>query len=161
MNSLAHLCITTLMAAASLASLPATASAQQPEVSISGGGMAVFTDMPGGTIFSVQAHVAASGAVSGHFTCLIPGIVVIVGDKLTAATCNADGSVTLRGLAHGVDLIFGVFTDMPFEIRLWPGAALAGRFLYDDPFVGTDKVDTSTEGDHELVTSGHIMINKD
>ena len=130
--------------------LPTSASA--------GAGPRPSTSAEGGTIFSVQARIDADGTARGHFMCAIPGVVVIIGDDLTEATINDDGSITLAGFGHGYDAAVGVYTDLPFEVRLWPGGPGVGRFIYDDPVAGTPAVDTDTEGDHETVATGHIMF---
>jgi hypothetical protein len=156
MKHLVFRCAATLVAAVCLAS-PVAAQAGAV-AAISGGGIATFDLFPGSTIFSVQARISPSGAVRGHFACAIPGVVVIVGGDLTSATRNPDGSITLAGLAHGFDAAVGVFTGMPFEVRLWSGGPGVGRFIYDDPVVGTPAVSTATEGDRETVASGHIRI---
>lgn len=136
----------------------AVTSASPPDTRISGGGTATFDSAEGGTIFSVQARIDADGTARGHFMCAIPGVVVIIGDDLTEATINDDGSITLAGFGHGYDAAVGVYTDLPFEVRLWPGGPGVGRFIYDDPVAGTPAVDTDTEGDHETVATGHIMF---
>lgn len=136
-----------------------SASATNPVIAhVSGGGTATFDFFPGGTIFTVQAQIHADGTVSGHFFCAIPGVVVIVGGNLTSATVNADGSVSLFGIAHGRDAAAGVFTDMPFAVQLWTDEFGVGHFIYDDPFVGPSGGIDLAEGDHETVATGRIRI---
>lgn len=147
----------TLMAAALLA-VASPISTQAAEVKISGGGTASFDFFDGGTTFSVQALIDDDGSVRGHFTCMIPGVVVIVGDDLVSATVNDDGSVTLYGFGHGWDVAIGVYTDLPFAVRLWAGGPGVGRFIYDDPVVGPSGGVDLAEGDHETVETGRIRI---
>lgn len=147
-----------LFAAAAVALLPGTATADDVVLKISGGGTATFDDFEGGTIFSVEAQIDADGNVSGHFFCAIPGIVSIVGDDLVEAVIHDDGSVELHGFAHGWDSAVGVFEGMPFAVRLWPGGPGVGRFIYDDPVVGPSGGVDLDEGDRETVESGQIMF---
>lgn len=142
---------------AALLTVVGVMAANTTEVKVSGGGTASFDFFDGGTIFSVQAQIDEDG-VTGHFNCAIPGIVVIIGDDLVEAEVNEDGSVTLYGYAHGWDVAVGVFTDMPFAVRLWAGGPGVGRFIYDDPVVGPSGGVDLNEGDHETVESGHIRI---
>jgi len=139
-----------------LVGLPAFA--QAGDVKVSGGGTATFDFFEGGTVFSAQASIDADGDVDGHFFCQIAGVVAIIGDDLTEATVNADGSVTLYGIAHGFDAAVGVFEDMPFAVQLWPGGPGTGRFLYDDPVVGPSGGVDLAEGDYETVATGQVRI---
>ena len=142
----------------SLASTPAATEAA--DVRVSGGGTATFDDFEGGTVFSVQAKIDDDGGLKGYFFCQIAGVVVINGDDLVEATVNDDGSVTLYGFGHGWDVAVGVFTDLPFAVQLWPGGPGVGRFIYDDPVVGPSGGVDLSEGDHETVATGHIMIRE-
>ncbi|MEX0714370.1 MAG: hypothetical protein WD278_18685 [Pirellulales bacterium] len=141
-----------LAAVFALAGLPATAQAAGPQVTVSGGGTASFDFVEGlESQFSVGAVIHDDGSVEGHFMCMIVGIVAISG-HVTDGTLNADGSVTLSGVGHGIVLIpevFGPFEDCPFEVTLWQGGPGVGRFFYSD---------CVAVGDAETVESGHIMI---
>jgi hypothetical protein len=150
--------IATAVGVLSLASAPAATEAA--DVRVSGGGTATFDDFEGGTVFSVEASIDEDGNVRGHFFCQIAGVVVINGDDLVEATVNDDGSVTLYGFAHGWFAPVGVFEGLPFAVQLWSGGPGVGRFIYDDPVVGPSGGVDLSEGDHETLARGHIMIRE-
>lgn len=134
-----------------------TTRADQPLLTVSGGGTAEFLDEEGEPTgftsqFSVGAAVDADGSVSGHFMCMIVHVVTISG-QVEDVEVNDDDSVTLYGTAHGVDHLFPEkpFFDCPFEVTLFEGGPNVGGFIYSDCVV-TD--------DTEVVRKGHIMVNE-
>ena len=148
-----------LMATLSVSAAPGPATAKALAM-VSGGGTADFVATPnsvntsGFTDFSIAATVYDYGVAKGHFVCMVPAVVTISGDILSG-TLNADGSVTLTGLAHGYDHFFQMaFSDLPFSVRLRAGGPGTGGFDYRDEsgFFGPGQFDT------EVVRRGMIMI---
>ncbi len=148
---------TTVIAATML--FTQVASAGRPLVTVSGGGTASFIGNPffETSQFSVGAVIRDNGRVTGHFTCMIVGVVTISG-HVDDFDLNYDGggnleSVTLRGTAHGPDHFSGEkpFTGCDFEVELFQGGPGTGMFIYSDCVV-------PPPGDHEIVTNGHIML---
>ncbi len=149
-----------LLAGAVLVAVSVAARAAEVEAMISGGGTADFVptehsvNTTGYTNFSVGATVFSDGTAMGHFVCQIPAIVTIAGDIL-GGWVNDDGSVTVWGLAQGYDhTIPGIFTDLPFMVRLRAGGPGDGGFDYRDEsgFFGPGQFDT------ELVRRGMVGI---
>ena len=140
--------------------LTGVVQAGPPLVQITGGGQATFDNALGGTIFSINVQIGADGTPRGHFFCHIPAVVVIVGSDLRNATDNGDGSITITGYGHGWDAAIGVYSDLPFALRVWAGGPGVGRFIYDDPVVGPSGGVDLDEGDRETVSVGQIRITR-
>jgi hypothetical protein len=75
-------------------------------VHVNGGGTGLFidpsitpTDLGLTTNFAVGLKVHSDGSATGHFTCLIPGIVVIDGSYDAASYDSGTGIVTASGTA--------------------------------------------------------------
>ena len=132
-------------------------------VHVNGGGTGLFidpsitpTDMGLTTNFSVGAKINADGSASGHFVCLVPGLLVING-HYTAGSYNATtGVATLSGdaiilFANGDDI------DVDFTNTFRAGGPEVGVFTLSEtsgyfPNYPTD-VDT------EVVVRGKITIH--
>lgn len=141
-----------------LAVVPAAARAGDPVAMVNGGGRADFVDTPhslntsGFTNYSAGLTVYSDGTASGHFVCQIPGIVIVSGD-VQYGCVNADGSVTVAGLAHGYfhpETL--LFTDLPFMVTFRDGGPGVGGFDYVDGSFPPDLYDT------EVVHRGMIRI---
>lgn len=150
-------CAAVVIVAAIVSLASERAHADQPLLTVSGGGTAEFLDEdlnPTGftSQFSVGAAIDVDGTVSGHFMCMIVHVVTISG-QVEEVDVNEDGSVTLYGIAHGVDHLFPEkpFFDCPFSVTVYEGGPDVGGFIYSDCVV-TD--------DTEVVCKGHIMINE-
>lgn len=102
---------------------PVSVEAATATAMVSGGGTADFVAAPnsittsGFTDFSVGATVYDDGTAQGHFVCMIPAVVTISGD-IVGGRRNADGSVTVWGLARGYDHFFKTtFVNMDLRRR--------------------------------------------
>ena len=157
-----------------LASSPVTA---QGLATVRGGGTGTFgADLDGdgridGSQFGVGAILLGGGKARGHFECLMAGRSQILGLSLMAVegtvregAMNADGSVTLRGVAT-VNLGGGLLLrGVPFEVRLEPGGRGVGHLTLT--VIGAfDRVPGDTVPDNgnydlpkETVASGRISI---
>jgi hypothetical protein len=142
------------------AAAPAPGKNPNPIAMVNGGGTADFVATPnsantsGFTEFSVGVTVYDDGSAHGHFLCTMPGVVTISGDVL-AGVVKSDGSVTITGIGHGYDHFLGAtFSDMPFSVRFYRGAAGVGGFNYRDEsgFFGPGQFDT------QVVSRGTIRI---
>ena len=160
MRSVASLFGVIVLAAVSLVASPVTAQAADRIARVTGGGTADFIDnapispsTSGYTNFSVGVTVYDDGTASGHFMCQIPAIVIISGDVL-GGWVNDDGSVTVWGLAHIYDHLYGPFWDVPFVTTFRAGGPGVGGFDYRDEsgYFGPGQYDT------EVVRRGMIRI---
>lgn len=144
---------------------------------VRGGGAGTFgADLDGdgdvdGSRFGVGAVLLADGTARGHFECLMAGASDFLGLRLMAVegtvhegSRNADGSVTLRGVAS-VNLAGGVlFRGVPFEVTLWAGGPGSGRLALTvlGAFDGVPGDTVADNGNYDLpsetVTSGQIVI---
>ena len=93
-----------LFAAIAVAATPSTAQADIV-VQVGGGGTGLFidpsvtpTDLGLTTNFAVGLTAFSDGSATGHFTCLIPGIVVIEGLYAAASYDTDTGVVTASGI---------------------------------------------------------------
>ena len=155
-----NLLILGLLAVLGVTATPVTARASDAVAMVSGGGTADFVATPnsvntsGYTEFSVGLTVYDDGTAQGRFVCMVPAVVTISGDVLGGER-NADGSVTVWGLARGYDHFFkATFTNMPFTATYREGRPGAGGFDYRDEsgFFGPGQFDT------ELLRRGIIQI---
>ena len=119
-------------------------------VFVSGGGTATFDDFEGETQFGVGAIVQEDGTAQGQFICAILGDFIIVGE-VAQGTVHGDGSVTLAGVGHGVEL-GEPFAGCDFSVTFRQGGPGGGGFVYTDCVVGPDA---------ETVSSGLIVIGDD
>jgi hypothetical protein len=145
--------------------------------SVTGGGQGTFgTDLDGdgdidGSHFGVSASVSSNGTASGHFECLMAGNADILGlalmsvaGKLSKGSANADGSVTLSGMATVNLGKSTMFKEVPFSVTLRSGGSQAGSLTltvigaFDgvpgDTNVGNGNYDLPTE----TVATGQIKI---
>src|SRR5262249_12686954 len=106
-----------LSAAIAVAVTAATPSAGVV-VQVNGGGTGLFVGpsvTPTGiglfTNFGVGLIVYADGSATGHFTCMIPGIVVVDGHYDSASYDPDTGIVTASGVARNVFPQFGVIVS--------------------------------------------------
>ena len=159
-----HFCLSAvaLAAAVCLAALPLTAAAANPVAQVNGGGTGLFidpsvtpTDQGLFTNFGVGLLIYADGSATGHFTCMIPGIVVIDG-HYTAGSYDADTGVAT---GSGVGIIyFPQFDPIPvlFTNTFTAGGPGVGVFTLSETSgyfpVYPDDVDT------EVVSKGNITI---
>jgi hypothetical protein len=139
---------------------PVSVDATTAIAMVSGGGTADFVATPnsvntsGYTDFSIGATVFDDGTAKGHFVCMVPALVTISGD-LVGGQRNADGSVTVWGLAHGYDHFFkSLFVNMPFTATFRAGRAGVGSFDYRDE----SGFFLPTQFDTEVVRRGMIGI---
>ena len=131
-------------------------------VHVNGGGTGLFvepsitpTDQGLTTNFSVGAKIFEDGSASGHFVCLIPGVLVING-QYTAGSFDTDtGVATLSG-----DAIIYFVGDEPilveFTNTFTDGGAGVGGFTLSETsgFFPNYPEDVDTE----LVIKGRINI---
>ena len=156
--------------------VPSVSSAASGTI-VRGGGAGTFgADLDGdgdvdGSRFGVGALLLADGTARGHFECLMAGEADFLGLRLMAVegtvhkgSRNADGSVTLRGVAS-VNLAGGViFRGVPFEVTLWAGGPGSGRPVLTvlGAFDGVPGDTVADNGNYDLasetVTSGQIVI---
>jgi hypothetical protein len=141
-----------LLSAAGVAAVPAPALAGGP-VHVGGGGTAAFTDprFEGLTTqFGIGVTVHADGSATGNFTCVIKGVLALH-TMITGGTVNADGSVSLTGVAFvhfaGGDMMM---FDATLDVRA--GGPGVGEFCLGPPTF------PDTDCDHEVVVNGQIMI---
>jgi len=143
-----------MLAAGIFATASTAARAAEPLVTISGGGTASFDDIEGlESQFSVGAVLRDDGTIEGHFVCMIVAFVTISGD-VTDATWNGDGTVTLSGVAHGIEHTPDgpvPFDDCDFNVTLREGGPGVGGFVYQDCVV-------PPPGDAETIERGQIAI---
>ena len=148
-----------LLAALTVAATPSTA--QAADVHVGGGGTGLFvdpsvtpTDMGLTTDFAVGLTVYSDGSATGHFTCLVPGIVVVDGRYVSASYNAMTGVVTASGIALNVFPGFD-FLVTTFTTTFKAGGPGVGMFtLTDDSgyFAGAPFIDT------EVVRRGTIGI---
>jgi hypothetical protein len=159
MRKILSLFIAGLLATWSVAATSAPLKAKAV-AKVSGGGTADFIVTPnsvttsGFTDFSVGVTVYDDGTAQGHFVCMIPAVVTISGDVLTAVV-NGDGSVTVTGLGRGYDHFSQTaFSDLPFSARFRRGGPAVGGFDYRDEsgYFGPGQFDT------EVIRRGMIQI---
>lgn len=164
-----------LTVALSLVPLPVEAGSP---TQVTGGGTGTFgADLDGdgridGSQFGIGAVLGASGAASGHFTCLMAGRSQILGlhlmavqGRVTQGAINPDGSATLRGTAT-VNLANGQqFRGVPFVVTVTAGGAGAGtmQLTVIGAFEGVPGDTTLGNGNYDLpvetVRSGQIRIH--
>ena len=150
-----------LFAAIAVSATPATALVARA-VHVNGGGTGLFidpsvtpTDMGLTTNFAVGLTVNSDGSATGHFTCLIPGIVVVDGHYDSATYDSGTGVVTASGV--GI-LYFPTFDSIPVDFT--------NTFKAGGPGVGVFTLsETSgyfpnypTDVDTEVVLKGNIKI---
>jgi hypothetical protein len=159
MRTILNLGVGTLLAWGVMAR-PVSVEAATATAMVSGGGTADFVATPnsittsGFTDFSVGATVYDDGTAQGHFVCMIPAVVTISGD-IVGGRRNADGSVTVWGLARGYDHFFKTtFVNMGFTATFREGHAGAGGFDYRDE----SGFFLPTQFDTEVVRRGMIRI---
>src|SRR5262249_52751154 len=99
--------------------------------------------------------VNAEGSASGHFTCLIPGIIVVDGQYESGSYDPATGIVTASGTATEVFPSLESIT-VAFTNTFLAGGVGVGKFTFSDDSgyfpVYPDDFDT------ELVIEGKITI---
>lgn len=146
-------CLSVLAAALLAAAVPATARAADPVAVATGGGVAEFTSaanpaLVGATsAFGLSAQVNADGSATGHFTCVIPGVLALTAD-VSFGSVNDDGSVTVAG---DFDLHFaggGTLSGLPYELTVHAGGAGDGSFVFCHP-LGCDV---------EVITAGRLNV---
>ena len=130
---------------------------------VNGGGTGLFiepsitpTDQGLTTNFGFGVTIYADGSAKGHFTCLIPGIVVVDGDYLAGSYDEETGVATASGV--GI-LYFPTFDPIPVEFT--------NTFTDGGPGVGVLTLsETSgyfpsypTDVDTEVVIKGNITIH--
>jgi hypothetical protein len=132
-------------------------------VHVNGGGTGLFidpsitpTDLGLTTNFAVGLTIHEDGTASGNFTCLVPGIVVIVGDYTAGSYDATTGVATASGNAL---IVFptGGQIDVEFTNTFTSGGPGVGVFTLSEtsgyfPNYPTD-VDT------EVVIAGKIKIH--
>ena len=100
-----------LFAAVALASVPFAASAAGPTIvaQVNGGGTGLFvnpsvtpTDIGLFTNFGVGLTAYSDGSAKGHFTCVVPGYVVVEGYYDSATSNPETGIVTASGVALNI-----------------------------------------------------------
>jgi hypothetical protein len=148
------------LAALAVAAMPATAQAEII-VQVGGGGTGLFidpsvtpTDLGLTTNFGVGLTAYDDGTAEGHFTCLIPGIVVVDGHYDSAVYDEDTGIVTASG--SGV-LYFPSFEPLPvdFTNTFKAGGPGVGVFtLYET----SGYFDVPPFIDTEIVIKGNITI---
>lgn len=130
-----------------------TVEAQRPIAHVSGGGSAMVENDPNVIAnFGVGATLYGNSSARGSFMCMIPEVVIFNGE-LSGGTLNGDGSVTLTGVASGVEFIDGKpipYSDCEFEVTMFPGLPGEAYFLLTDCVV-TDIL-------HSVIR-GHIFIH--
>ena len=146
--------------ALSLTARPVPVDASTATAMVSGGGTADFVatansvNTSGFTDFSIGATVYDDGTAQGHFVCMVPAVVTISGD-IVGGRRNADGSVTVWGLARGYDHFFKTtFVNMTFTATFREGRAGVGGFDYRDE----SGFFNPTQFDTEVVRRGMIKI---
>jgi hypothetical protein len=143
-----------MLAAGIFVTASTSVRAAEPLVTISGGGTASFDDIEGlESQFSVGAVIRDDGTIDGHFMCMIVAVVTVSGD-VTGATWNDDGTVTLSGVAHGVEHTpdsHAPFDNCKFNVTLREGGPGVGGFVYQDCVV-------PPPGDAETIEQGQIAI---
>jgi hypothetical protein len=157
--------LTAIVAAAALLLVcdPPPAAAGPPVLNVDGGGTGLFidpsvtpTDLGLTTNFAVGLSMYADGSAEGHFTCLIPGIVVVDGRYDEASYDSDTGIVTASGV--GI-LYFPTFDPIP--------VLFTNTFIEGGPGVGVFTLsETSgyfptypTDVDTEVVIKGKITIH--
>src|SRR5262245_9042261 len=145
----------------SVVARPVSVEAATAVAMVSGGGTGDFVATPnsvntsGFTDFSIGATVYDDGTAHGHFVCMVPAVVTISGDILGGRR-NADGSVTVWGLAHGYDhFLKSTFVNMGFTATFREGRAGTGAFDYRDE---SGFFPLPTQFDTEVVRRGMIRI---
>ena len=105
------LCTIGLLAALFLGVLPIGISASEPSivVQVNGGGTGLFvepsvtpTDLGFFTNFGVGLTAYSDGSAKGHFTCVVPGYVVVDGYYDSATLDSDTGIVTASGMALNI-----------------------------------------------------------
>jgi len=144
---------------------------------VNGGGAGTFAaDLDGdgdvdGSRFGLGATIRASGAVQGHFECLMAGDSDILGlalmaveGKVMAGSADAAGTATLGGVAT-VNLANGtVFRGVPFTVQLKAGGPGSGslKLTVIGAFDGVPGDTVPGNGNYdlpwELVMNGRIDI---
>ena len=150
-----------LLAAITVAAMPSTAT-PDAAVHVNGGGTGLFIapsvtpiDLGLTTNFAVGLTVNSDGSAVGHFTCLIPGIVVIDGIYDSGSYDAGTGVATASGI--GI-IYFPTFDPIPVEFT--------NTFKAGGPGVGVFTLsETSgyfpnypTDVDTEVVLRGTITI---
>ncbi len=165
MRKLVCLRLVTLVAAVCLASLPIVAAASDPTIvaHVNGGGTGLFvppsvtpTDMGITTNFAVGLTVYSDGSAKGHFTCLVPGFVVIVGLYDSASYDEVTGIATASGIGV-VKLVNDITIPVCFTNTFKAGGPGVGIFTLseDSGFFPVYPVDVDTE----VVIKGKITIH--
>jgi hypothetical protein len=152
-----------LLAAVSVAAFPAAVRGGDAVATVGGGGTGLFidpsvtpTDQGLFTNFGVGLQIYADGSATGHFTCMIPGIVVVDG-HYTAGSYDADTGVA-TGSGVGV-IYFPQYDPIP--------VLFTNTFAAGGPGVGVFTLsETSgyfpnypTDVDTEVVIKGKITIH--
>jgi len=155
-----------LFALALLAAIAVTATPapppENPVLQVNGGGTGLFidpsvtpTDMGLFTNFGVGLVMYSDGSATGHFTCMIPGIVVVDGLYDSASYDPDTGIVTASGIAREVFPQFDPII-VEFTTTFQAGGPGVGVFTLSDSsgyFPNyPDDVDT------EVVIKGGIRI---
>ena len=149
-----------LLAAIAVAATPSTAPVRVA-ARVTGGGTGLFidpsvtpTDMGLTTNFAVGLTVHSDGSATGHFTCLIPGIVVIDGDYTAGSYDAGTGVATASGNAL---LVFpgGGFLVVTFTNTFKAGGPGVGEFTLTDD---SGYFDVAPFLDTEVVLKGTIKI---
>ena len=160
MRKILNLVSVAVVVALSLTARSVPVDASTATAMVSGGGTADFVATPnsvntsGFTDFSIGATVYDDGTAQGHFVCMVPAVVTISGD-IVGGQRNADGSVTVWGLARGYDHFFKTtFVNMSFTATFREGRPGVGGFDYRDEsgFFGMGQFDT------EVVRRGMIKM---
>ena len=161
MKKLSCLVALVLFAAIAVAATPSTAPVDVA-VQVNGGGTGLFVDpsvtpidLGLTTNFAVGLTGYSDGSATGHFNCLIPGIVVIDGHYDSATVDSGTGIVTASGT--GI-LYFPTFDPIPVDFT--------NTFTAGGPGVGVFTLsETSgyfpnypTDVDTEVVLKGNIRI---
>jgi hypothetical protein len=118
MKRLVGFLVAIVMATLTVVATPGSVRADT--VTVRGGGVATFDDIPRlVSYFEVLATVDDDGNTQGEFTCMIVDFVILLG-SLDRGTVQDDGSVLLEGTATAIRLVYGdVIEDFPFTVTVY------------------------------------------
>lgn len=157
-------CWTAAVAVLMMSSVAANVRADGPVavVHVDGGGTGLFidpsitpTDQGLTTNFGVGATIYSDGTAKGHFTCLIPTIVVVDGQYTQGSYDEESGVATLSGV--GI-LYFPTFEPIPVEFTNTFQAGGAGVGILTLSETSGYFPDYPNDRDTEVVIRGGIVI---